>query len=537
MGKPRKEKSSDSKRRSILLGGSALAVIGSVGLAPAQLAQAQTPPATQPRPSTGRRPNILVIWGDDVGMWNISAYHRGMMGGSTPNIDRIANEGMLFMDHYGQASCTAGRAAFITGQYPIRVGLSTVGLPGSPIGLQKEDPTLAELLKPMGYATGQFGKNHLGDRDEHLPTAHGFDEFYGILYHLNAGEYEEQYDFPKDPQVAKQFAQRGVIHAWANADGTQRIEDKGPFGRERQRKLDDEFMVESKRFIRDAVSAGKPFFVWHNFTRMHYRTNLPKEYDGKTGYGLYADGMLQMDDGVGELLKLLDELGVAGNTMVMFSTDNGAASNSWPDGGNQPFRGEKGVGGYEGAFKVPMAVKWPGVIPPGRTTGEFMTMEDWVPTIMGQLGQPNLKDELLKGKQVGSRTYKVHLDGSDQADIIKGTGKSKRRDFYYFTETTLHGMRYGDWKFLFKDQDKWFNGVQQNLTTPLITNLKLDPFERFHKARGFDEWQENRSWTLKPAMNQIAVFAKSLKEYPPRQKSDSVNIDDVMSSMQDGSAR
>jgi arylsulfatase len=291
--------------------------------------------------SAADRPNILVIWGDDVGMWNISAYHRGMMGGSTPNIDRIAREGMLFMDHYAQASCTAGRAAFILGQYPLRTGLSTVGLPGAKEGIQDSDPTLAQMLKPLGYATGQFGKNHLGDRDEHLPTAHGFDEFFGILYHLNAGEYGEQYDFPKDEAVQAQFGlkQRGVVHSKATSDGSQEIRDLGPFGRERQRNLDQEVLVESKRFIGDAVRAGKPFFVWHNTTRMHYRTNLSPEYQGKSGYGIYADGMLEMDDDVGELLKLLDDLGVAGNTIVMFSTDNGGASNSWPDGGNQPFHG------------------------------------------------------------------------------------------------------------------------------------------------------------------------------------------------------
>jgi arylsulfatase A-like enzyme len=479
------------------------------------------------------RPNILVIWGDDVGMWNISAYHRGMMGGETPNIDRIADEGMLFMDHYAQASCTAGRAAFITGQYPIRVGLSTVGLPGTPIGLQEEDPTLAEFLKPLGYATGQFGKNHLGDLDEHLPTNHGFDEFFGILYHLNAGEYVEQYDFPKDPEVAAQFAQRGVTHAWANADGTQRIEDMGPFGTERQRGLDQEVLQESTRFIRDAVAAGEPFFVWHNTTRMHYRTNLSPEYQDKSGYGLYADGMMEMDDDVGVLLDLLDELGVADNTMVMFSTDNGAASNSWPDGGNQPFRGEKGVGGYEGGFRVPMAVRWPGVIPAGTTTGEFMTMEDWLPTIMAQLGQPELKEQLLEGHQVGDTTYRVHLDGYDQSAILTGTGPSQRKEFFYFTETALHGLRYGDWKFLFKTQDKWFNGVQNDLATPLITNLKLDPFERFHEARGFDEWQENRSWTLAPAMGMVQRFFGSLQEYPPRQASLDFDTDEIMRQMMD----
>jgi arylsulfatase len=493
--------------------------------------------AAGPALAQAKRPNILVIWGDDVGMWNISAYHRGMMGGTTPNIDRIAREGMLFMDHYAQASCTAGRAAFLTGQYPIRVGLPTVGLPGAAQGLQKEDPTLAELLKPLGYATGQFGKNHLGDRDEHLPTAHGFDEFFGILYHLNAGEYVEQYDFPKDPDVAKRFAQRGVVHSWANADGTQKIVDKGPFGQERQRTLDSEFLAESKRFIRATAKAGKPFFVWHNTTRMHYRTNLSPKYLGRSGYGPYADGMMEMDDSVGELLALLDELGIAENTMVMFATDNGAASNSWPDGGNQPFRGEKGVGGFEGGFRVPVVVKWPGRIPAGSTTGGFMTMEDWLPTIMAGVGQPDVKERLLKGATVGKATYKVHLDGYDQTDLITGRGSSKRKEFYYFTETTLHGVRYGDWKFLFKTQDKWFNGVQDDLTSPLITNLKLDPFERFHEARGFDEWQENHAWTLSPAMEQIGVFIKSLQEFPPRQKGLDFDVDEMLRALNSPAAK
>ena len=495
---------------------SALSVLA---LLVASTAFAQTP---------GIRPNILIIWGDDVGMWNVSAYHRGMMGGSTPNIDRIANEGMIFMDHYAQASCTAGRAAFITGQYPIRVGLATVGLPGSPLGLQKEDPTLAEFLKPLGYATGQFGKNHLGDRDEHLPTAHGFDEFFGILYHLNAGEYPEQYDFPKNPEVAKRFAQRGIIHSWANADGTQKIEDKGPFGQERQRTLESEILAESQRFIGDSVKAGKPFFVWHNTTRMHYRTNLSPQYEGKSGYGVYADGMMELDDIVGALLHQLDELGVADNTLVMFATDNGAASNSWPDGGNQPFRGEKGVGGFEGGFRVPVVVRWPGRIPAGVATGEFMTMEDWLPTIMSMVGEPDLKAGLLQGRKVGKMTYKVHLDGYDQTDLLTGKGPSKRKEFYYFTETTLHGLRYGDWKLLFKSQDKWFNGVQNDLVTPIITNLKLDPFERFHEARGYDEWQENRSWLIPAALQQLTSFIDSLKAYPPRMRSFDADIDEMM---------
>lgn len=476
------------------------------------------------------KPNILVIWGDDVGMWNISAYHRGMMGGTTPNIDRIADEGMMFMDHYAHASCTAGRAAFITGQYPIRTGLSTVGLPGAPQGLQKEDPILPEMLKPLGYATGQFGKNHLGDRDEHLPTAHGFDEFYGILYHLNAGEYAEQYDFPKDPQIVKNFGfdkQRGIIHSKALGNGKQDIQDLGPFGREKQRTIEKDVMRESKQFIRKAVEEDKPFFVWHNFTRMHYRTNLSSEYEDATGYGLYADGMKEMDDLVGELLDLLEELKVDENTIVMFATDNGAASNSWPDGGNQPFHGEKGVGGWEGGFRVPVLVKWDGRIPKGVSTGEFMTMEDWLPTLMSFMGQPGLKQDLMNGKKVGGQTYKVHLDGYDQSDILLRQGKTKRMDYYYFTETTFHGLRYGDWKLLFRNQETWFRADNAELTSPYIINLKLDPFERFVEARGYDEWSENRSWLFGPSMVQMAEFVNSFKDYPPRQPSFSPSVGDL----------
>jgi arylsulfatase A-like enzyme len=475
------------------------------------------------------KPNILIIWGDDVGMWNISAYHRGMMGGSTPNIDRIANEGMIFMDHYAQASCTAGRAAFILGQYPLRTGLSTVGLPGAKEGIQDSDPTLATMLKAEGYTTGQFGKNHLGDRDEHLPTMHGFDEFFGILYHLNAGEYPEQYDFPKDEKVQEKFGlkQRGVIHSISTGEGKQEVKDLGPWGRERQRNLDQEVLQQSKRFITDAVKAKKPFFVWHNTTRMHYRTNLNKEYDGKTGYGVYADGMAEMDDDVGELLDLLDSLGVADNTIVMFSTDNGAASNSWPDGGNQPFHGEKGAGGWEGGFRVPMLVKWKDHIPAGVTTGEFMTMEDWMPTLMAWVGDGDIKENLLDGMKIGGKNYRVHLDGYDQSDLLLNQGKSKRKEFYYFTETTFHGMRYGDWKVLFIDQEEWFRGEQVPLTTPYIINLKLDPFERFINARGYDEWAENRSWILGQVGKGVAQFVETFKDYPPSQKSMEVQITGV----------
>ncbi|HEY8570761.1 arylsulfatase [Microbulbifer sp.] len=475
------------------------------------------------------KPNILIIWGDDVGMWNISAYHRGMMGGSTPNIDRIAKDGMIFMDHYAQASCTAGRAAFITGQYPMRTGLSTVGLPGAEQGLRAETPTLAEMLKAQGYATGQFGKNHLGDRDEHLPTAHGFDEFYGILYHLNAGEYAEQYDYPRDEETQKRLGLklRGIVHTKALPGGKQEIEDLGPFGSELQKTLDQKVLEQSKRFITEAVKANKPFFVWHNTTRMHYKTHLTKEYEGKSGYGIYADGMMELDDIVGSLLDLIEELGVADNTLVMFSTDNGAASNSWPDGGNQPFHGEKGVGGWEGGFRVPMLVKWKGHIPAGVSTGEFMTMEDWMPTIMSFVGEPDVKGKLLSGTRIGDKKFKVHLDGYDQSDLVLNQGKTKRKEFYYFTETTFHGMRYGDWKFLFIDQEEWFRGTQIPLTSPYIINLKLDPFERFIDARGYDEWAENRSWTLGPAGGQIKAFIGTFKEFPPVQKSMSVQVGEI----------
>ncbi|WP_108258443.1 sulfatase-like hydrolase/transferase [Mangrovicoccus ximenensis] len=485
------------------------------------------------------KPNILVIWGDDVGMWNISAYHRGMMCCETPNIDRIAAEGMLFMDHYAQASCTAGRAAFITGQYPLRTGLATVGLPGAPQGLSAEDPTLAEMLKPLGYRTGQFGKNHLGDQDEHLPTAHGFDEFFGILYHLNAGEYAEQADYPAEAFEEAGLAQRGIIHSFAaSGGGEQQIEDLGPFGAEVQTHLDQDVLEESKRFITEAVEAGEPFFVWHNTTRTHYKTHLDDHYDGITGTGsVYADGMVEMDDDVGELLDLLDELGVAGETVVMFSTDNGAASNSWPDGGNQPFRGQKGVGGYEGGFKVPAMIRWPGLVPAGTTTGELVTMEDWVPTIMAQLGQPGLKEDLLDGAEIGGKSYRVHLDGYDQSPVLTQSGPSNRQEFFFFTETTFHGMRYGEWKFLFTQQDKWFNGVQDSLTSPLITRLDLDPFERFHDARGFDEWQENRSWALGPASAITQTFFQSFQDYPPRQASLDFDMDKIIDDMMDPGAR
>lgn len=495
----------------------AMAVLSFNGNAQAQ--QKKVAPKAQ-----SSKPNILIIWGDDVGMWNLSTYHRGMMGGSTPNIDKIATNGITFMDHYAQASCTAGRAAFLLGQYPMRTGLSSVGLPGAPEGIQKTDPTIAELLKPLGYKTGQFGKNHLGDRDEFLPTNHGFDEFYGILYHLNAGEYVEQSEYPKDPEMLKLHGldkQRGIVHSWA---GKSEVKNLGNFGQEKQRNLDQEVLVESKRFIREAVAKNEPFFVWHNTTRMHYKTNLSEKYDGVTGYGIYADGMKEMDDIVGELTSLLEELGVADNTIIMFSTDNGAATNSWPDGGNHPFRGDKGAGGWEGGFKVPCVVQWKNHIPAGYTTGEFITMEDWMPTLLSWVGAGDVKSELLKGKKVGAMTYKVHLDGYDQSDMILNKGKTKREEFFYFTESKFHGVRYRDWKVLFIDQEKWFRSPQTPLSSPYVINLKQDPFERMTTSRGYDEWAENRSWVFGPAGTIVANFVKSFIDFPPSQASMSLEI-------------
>ena len=514
-------------RRSILLGTTAAAAAAlspSVGLAQQQQIQ------TQADIATGKTPNILIIWGDDVGIWNLSCYHRGMMGGSTPNIDRIAREGMMFMDMSAQASCTAGRAAFITGQYPVRTGLTTVGLPGADQGLQKEDPTIAELLKPHGYACGQFGKNHLGDLDKYLPTVHGFDEFFGILYHLNAGEYPELYDYPKNPAFGEKFGTRGVIHSYAQPDGTQKVIDTGPFGSERQKTLDEEIMVESKRFITDAVRANKPFFVWHNTTRTHIHTHLSAKYKDKSGYGLYADAMMELDDSVGELLKLVDELGVTDNTIVMFSTDNGANVYDWPDGGNTPFHGEKGLT-WEGGFRVPCVLRWPGKVPAGSVSAEFITMEDWLPTLLGGVGEPDVKEQLLRGKTVNGVTYKVHLDGFDQTDAITGKGPSRRSEFVYFAETDLQAIRYKDWKFHFITQDKWFQGVKTKLNTPLIINLKLDPFERFIYSRGYGEWQEDRAFALGGAALLVRNFAASLRTFPPRQRGVNFDVNEMMQSL------
>src|SRR5262245_57605724 len=402
-----KAKAQDLSRRNVLLAGTTLAAASALGsAAPIQTAQAQQRPATP----SGRPPNILIIWGDDVGYWNISAYNQGMMGYKTPNIDRIAKDGALFTDWYGQQSCTAGRAAFITGQVGFRTGLLKVGLPGAKEGLQARDVTIAELLKARGYKTGQFGKNHLGDLDEHLPTAHGFDEFFGSLYHLNAEDEPEHPDYFKDPEVRKRYATRGVIHTRANPDGTQRIQSTGPLNKKRMETVGEEFTREAFRFMEEAKKEGKPFFLWWNSTRMHIWTRLKPGSEGKTGLGIYPDGMVEHDAHVGQMLDKLKELGLEDNTIVMYSTDNGAEKFTWPDGGQSPFRGEKNTN-WEGGYRVPTAIRWPGVIKPGTVFNDIFAHEDMLPTLLAAAGDPDVKEKLLKGAQVGAKTFKVHVVG------------------------------------------------------------------------------------------------------------------------------
>ena len=481
------------------------------------------------------KPNIVIIWGDDIGWFNISAYNRGMMTYRTPNIDRIANEGMMFTDAYGQNSCTAGRAAFITGQSPFRTGLLKVGLPGAKEGLMKEDPTIAELLKPMGYATGQFGKNHLGDLDEHLPSNHGFDEFFGNLYHLNAEEEPENPDYPKNPEFKKKFGPRGVIHSFA--DG--RITDTGPLTRKRMETIDEEVTAGALGFIDKAVKSDKPFFLWYNTTRMHIWTHLKPKSKGVTGQGIYADGMAEHDGMVGQLLDKLDELGIADNTIVMYSTDNGAELMSWPDGGMIPFRGEKNTT-WEGGFRVPMIVKWPGKIKPGQVSNEIISMEDWLPTLLAAAGDPKITEKLLKGHKAGKMKFKVHMDGYNLLPYLTGQEKEgPRKEMFYFTDDgSLSALRYGDWKLMFSEQrahglDVW----QEPLVTlrlPKVFNLRQDPFERAdHESIGYATWRLDRTFLLVPAQAYVSKFLSTFKEFPPRQKPGSFSLDHVLEKMQD----
>ncbi len=493
--------------------------------------------AIGPATAAAKKPNILIIWGDDIGWFNISAYNNGMMGYKTPNIDSIAKEGILFTDAYGQNSCTAGRAAFITGQSPFRTGLLKVGLPGAKEGLMKEDPTIAEMLKPMGYMTGQFGKNHLGDLDEHLPSNHGFDEFFGNLYHLNAEEEPEHPDYPKNPEFKKKFGPRGVMHSFA--DG--KIEDTGPLTKKRMETVDEEVLSLSLDFIDRAHKAKKPFFVWFNTTRMHVWTHLKKSSKGKTGQGIYADGMVEHDGHVGQLLKKLDDLGITDNTIVMYSTDNGAELLSWPDGGMIPFAGEKNTT-WEGGFRVPMMVKWPGKIKPGQVSNEIISMEDWLPTLVAAAGDPNIKEKLLKGHKAGNKKFKVHLDGYNFLPYFTGQIKNgPREEMFYFTDGgSLSAFRYQDWKLMFSIQeshgfDVWMNPFTQR-RAPLLINLRRDPFERaWHETIGYDKWFIEHMFVMVPAMSYAQKFLMTFKDFPPRQEAATWTLDKVLEQMSRGS--
>jgi arylsulfatase len=510
-----------------------------VAQAKAKSTQTTTQKGGKAAGGAGRKPNILVIWGDDVGYWNISAYNQGMMGYKTPNIDRIAKEGALFTDWYGQQSCTAGRACFITGQVGFRTGMLKVGLPGAKEGLQARDVTIAELLKPMGYMTGQFGKNHLGDRDEHLPTAHGFDEFFGSLYHLNAEEEPENPDYFKDPALRKKYATRGVIHSYADGRPT---ESTGALTKKRMETIDEEVTKEALRFMTDAKKADKPFFLWWNSTRMHIFTHLKKESEGKTGLGLYPDGMVEHDGHVGQVLDKLKELGLEDNTIVMYSTDNGAEKFTWPDGGQSPFRGEKNTN-WEGGYRVPCAIRWPGVIKPGTVLNDIFAHEDMLPTLLAAAGDPDVKEKLKKGMHVGGKTFKVHLDGYNLTDALAGKSPSPRREFFYFNDDgSLVGLRYDHWKIVFAEQrshgaDVWRDPFVA-LRAPKIFNLRSDPFETAdHESATYNHWWMERVFLLVPAQEFVGQFLATFKEFPPSQKPGSFSIDQALEAMQNSSGK
>jgi arylsulfatase A-like enzyme len=546
------------KRRDLLLSGTSLVAASALlGAGLASPAQAQQPAATPP---AGKQPNILVIMADDVGIWNVSAYHRGMMGGRTPNLDRIAKEGALFTDYYAQQSCTAGRAAFILGQTPFRTGLLKVGMPAAKQGLQDSDPTIAQLLKPLGYATAQIGKNHLGDRNEYLPTVHGFDEFYGILYHLNAMEEPYESDYPKSPEFLARFGPRNIVDTKAtNVDdattdprwgrvGKQTIADGGPLpphpnmdakAKTNMEDVDAELVRRSVDFMDRSVKAGKPFFLWHNSTRTHVWTHLSPKWENKSGYGLYADAMMELDWEVGELLKKLNDLGIADNTIVIFTSDNGAETFSWPDGGNSPFRGEKGTT-YEGGFRVPLLVKWPGTIKPGIIVNEIIAGEDWMPTLLAATGDPNVKEKLLQGMQVGDKTFKVHLDGYNFLPFFKGeAAQGPRREFFYFTDNgDLTALRYDDWKLSFKTiKGNLFTGTPESTNVPLVTNLRQDPWERYQdQSMLYGKWWGDKLWTMVPGVTIVGQFLATFREYPPSQRGGTLSIERALEMVQQGAS-
>jgi len=482
-----------------------------------------------------KKPNILVIFGDDIGQSNISAYSRGLMGFTTPNIDRIGNEGGVFVTYYGQQSCTAGRAAFILGQCPFRSGLTKVGLPGAKVGLQKEDPTIAEFLKPLGYATGQFGKNHLGDRDEYLPTAHGFDEFFGNLYHLNAEEEPENEDYPKDPAFRKQWGPRGVLKC--TADG--KIEDTGPLTKKRMETVDEEFLAAAKGFIDKNAKANKPFFVWFNATRMHVFTHLKPASKGKTGLGIQADGMTEHDLMVGELLKQLDDLKIAENTIVIYTTDNGAMKNQWPDGGASPFRSEKDTG-WEGAVRVPALIRWPGKIKAGTNFTELFSAEDWLTTLVAAAGgDANLRENATKGVTAGNKSFKVHLDGYNQLDYLTGkTNKSARPEYFYFSDDgDLLAYRDERFKYHFTIQQATGMNVWRMPLTPMrapvVIDLKSDPYEyAWDASANWEDWFMKHAYLALPAVSKVGAYLSTYKDFPPRQRPASFSIDQVIEKLE-----
>lgn len=475
-----------------------------------------------------KKPNILIIWGDDIGYWNISHNNRGMMGYKTPNIDRIAKEGVGFTDYYAQQSCTAGRAAFIGGSVPVRSGMTKVGMPGAKEGWQKTDVTMATVLKSQGYSTGQFGKNHQGDLDEHLPTMHGFDEFFGNLYHLNAEEEPENFDYPgdmklKDGQTFREkFGPRGVIHSWADGKGGQRIEDTGPLTKKRMETIDDESVAAAKKFIKETVESGEPFFVWWNGTRMHFRTHV-KEDRRHPGNDEYTDGMIEHDMHVGQLLDFLDELGIADNTLVMYSTDNGPHYNTWPDAGTTPFHGEKNSN-WEGAYRVPAFVRWPGQFPADITLNGIVSHEDWLPTFAAIAGNPNIKEQLKKGTTLNGRSYKNHIDGYNQLDYLTGKVKeSPREGFIYVNDAgSIAALRYGDWKATFLENRArqlqiWLDPFVE-LRAPLLFNLRRDPFEKaYHGSNTYYDWYIDRIYINLAIQGYALNFLSTFKEYPPSQ--------------------
>lgn len=511
--------------------------------------------ATLAQNGSTKKPNICIIWGDDVGQSNISAYSMGLMGYKTPNIDRIAKEGMIFTDYYGEQSCTAGRASFITGQHGMRTGLTKVGMPGAKAGMQKEDPTIANLLKEHGYATAQIGKNHLGDRNEYLPTVHGFDEFYGNLYHLNAEEEPELPDYPKDPSFREKFGPRGVLECKASEKddptvdprfgkvGKQTIKDTGPLTKKRMETIDDDIAARSVAFIKKQAEADKPFFLWVNFTHMHFRTHVKPESKGQSGEWMseYADVMIDHDKNVGSVLKALDDAGIADNTFVMYSTDNGPHMNTWPDGAMTPFRNEKNSN-WEGAYRIPCMVRWPGKIKAGSVSNQILSHNDWLPTLVAVAGDSNIKEKLLTGHKIGEMTYKVHLDGFNLLPYLTGSDEKSPRDWFLYCndDQQITGLRYSNWKLVFMEQRA--PGTLRVWAEPFVTlrfpklfNLRTDPYERADiTSNTYYDWVMDHVFLFVPAQAYVGQFLETFREFPPRQKADSFNLDDVMKKLQEG---